>query len=102
MGETALHCAIRENEVEVAKAVIEAGVHVNVQDFYHRTALHEAAQLNRLAIGKMLLGAGADLNVKGLWRRGQVSVRKLTALEIAKKDSQEAFAEMLRKNMRLK
>jgi ankyrin repeat protein len=90
--ETPLHLATILEEVEIAKAVIEAGVDIDAKDDCDETALHFAAFLNRLEIGRVLIEAGADLNLKNCWNE--------TAWKIAVDQNHAAFAEMLRKNMR--
>merc|ERR1712034_238827 len=68
-GCTALHRASFWNYPEIARALIEAKVTLNVQTrseegFYGTTALHLAVMGNHLEIGGMLLDAGARVNLE--------------------------------------
>lgn len=91
-GETALHRAARLNDVEIANAVIEAGVDIDAT--YNRgwTAVHVAAYNDRLATGKVIVEAGADLKMR-------IDFRNRTPLCIALHYNHEAFAEMLIQNI---
>merc|ERR1712098_417541 len=91
-GETALHRAANWNDVKIAKALIEAGAYVDVQDANGETALHYAAFHGHLEIGKVLVDAGADLKIR-------TDLEDATALDFAEGFDSEAFAEMLRKKM---
>ena len=90
LGWTALHYAAQLDEVEIAKAVIKAGVDIDAKSRFGITALHDAAIRNRLKIGQVLIEAGARLNIK---------YRNKTALEFAVYYNSGGFAEMLRKKM---
>lgn len=95
-GWTALHCAVGSNEVEIAKAVIDAGVEIDAKaelsdKYYDITALHCAAIRNYLEIGRALIEAGADLNIKCAIN----DCKDVTVFEIAVTTNHAAFADML-------
>jgi ankyrin repeat protein len=91
VGRTSLHWATIANGVRIAKALIEAGVDIDVQDHNETTALHLAVLWDNLETGKILIEAGADLYKI---YRGQ------TALEIAERN-RLSIAILLRKKMGL-
>merc|ERR1712034_86478 len=88
---TTLHRAASSNEIEVARAVLEAGVNIDATDYYG-TALHHAVLYGLLEIGKFLIDAGADLKIK--------TRHKHTTMQIAERYNRRAFVEMLRKAMK--
>jgi hypothetical protein len=96
LEETALYCAARANEVEIAKAVIEAGVDINAKKHCNSwTALHCAALNGHLNIGKLLIESGADTKIE--------SRHKHSALQLAEIFRNGEFTELakiLRKAMR--
>ena len=67
MGSTALITAAVFGRTEIAKALIEAGADVNLQNNEGSTALHSAAFLCRLEIVEMLLEHGADTSLKNIY-----------------------------------
>ena len=106
-GMTALHSATNCNEVEVAKALVEAGVDINAQTHCGATALFFAAICDRLEIGKVLVDEGADLGLKAvrIFRQNpgwQYRKNSTTALQIAEDFNHGTFVKMLRKNMKTK
>jgi hypothetical protein len=80
----------KKNEIQIARAVIEAGADINAK-YCGLTVLHRAVYFDHLEFGKMLVDAGADLKIE--------TSGNITALKIAELYSREAFAEMLRTNM---
>jgi serine/threonine-protein phosphatase 6 regulatory ankyrin repeat subunit B len=95
-AETALHRAVYWSDVEVAKAVIHAGVDIDAKDEFGLTALHRSEFGNDLKIGKLLIESGARLNI----RSGCVYTPKFeSALKHAVYHNHHKFAEMLRKKM---
>lgn len=108
-GYTPLHYAAHENDAEITRAAIEAGVDVDAKwklfaldmieesNFFDMTALCMAASWNRLEIGRLLIEAGADLNIEC-----NLYGRMYTALKIAVGQNHVAFAEILRKKKRIK
>jgi ankyrin repeat protein len=64
---TPLHLAVREESVEIARMLIDAGADLDVQDKWERTPLHWAAVYGRVEITRMLIDAKADVNVQDKW-----------------------------------
>ncbi len=67
VGSTPLISAAMFGKTEVAKALIEGGANVNLQNNQGSTALHSAAFLCRTEIVKMLLENGADKDLKNIY-----------------------------------
>jgi len=67
MGSTPLITAAVIGKTEVAKALIEAGADVNIQNNQGSTALHTAAFLCRTEIVRLLLDNGADPSLKNIF-----------------------------------
>ncbi|KAM7416996.1 hypothetical protein PAMA_018871 [Pampus argenteus] len=63
-GETLLHRACRREDVARVKALIQAGISVNMDDYAGWTALHEACALGHEAVVEELLKAGANVNAR--------------------------------------
>lgn len=63
-GMTALHMAVRNRRVDIARMLVETGVPVNHAESYGYTALHEAASARHLEMAQLLLDAGADRTSK--------------------------------------
>src|SRR3984957_1650609 len=61
-GTTALHWAVRTNDVETTELLLAAGAHVNVANRYGVTPLWLAATNGSAVIVAALLKAGADAN----------------------------------------
>jgi ankyrin repeat protein len=61
-GTTALHWAVRTNDVETTELLLAAGAHVNVANRYGVTPLWLAATNGSAVIVEALLKAGADAN----------------------------------------
>ncbi|MCZ6470247.1 MAG: ankyrin repeat domain-containing protein, partial [Gammaproteobacteria bacterium] len=59
---SALHLAIREGYVDIAKLLLDRGAEVDVLDPNDFTPLHNAAWNGNLDLVKLLLDAGADIN----------------------------------------
>lgn len=85
-GETALHEAIRHNEMEVIHQLLKSKViKLDVKNDSGRTPLMVASERDDIDIVKLLIGAGADLNVQipsGLYK-GE------TALHIATRQNHQ-------------
>lgn len=56
--------AVKENQFEKAKLLIEKGANVNSKDKYGDTPLHAAILQGNIEIAKLLLKNGADINAK--------------------------------------
>ena len=67
MGSTPLISAAVFGKTEVARALIEAGADVNLQNNEGTTALHSAAFLCRTEIVEMLLANGAEKNLQNIY-----------------------------------
>ena len=62
---TPLHLAVREESVEIARMLIDAGADLDIQDTWGSdTPLHDAAFFGRVEIARMLIDAKADLDVQ--------------------------------------
>ncbi len=59
---TALHKAALDGNIQIAQALIEKGVDVNVRDLYFRTPLHIAAQQGDVDFAQLLLSNHAYIN----------------------------------------
>jgi ankyrin repeat protein len=64
MGQTDLHSAARDGDVERVKKLLEKGANPNVQDEAGLTPLHWAADVGSVDMVKFLLEHGADPNVQ--------------------------------------
>ncbi|XP_066844501.1 ankyrin repeat domain-containing protein 31 isoform X3 [Anser cygnoides] len=64
-GETLLHRAVAEEDIDLVRNIIKSGANVNAQDYAGWTALHEASVQGRYRIANELLKAGADVNARG-------------------------------------
>eukprot|EP00210_Caulerpa_lentillifera_P007387 g7060.t1 len=64
-GWTALHTAVDQNDLDIGRLLIQAGIDVNASSNDGITALHRAAYSNKMSYGKMLVEEGqADLGIK--------------------------------------
>jgi ankyrin repeat protein len=61
-GTTALHWAVRSDDMETAKLLLQAGANVKLADRYGITPLKLAAENGSAAMIEILLKAGADAN----------------------------------------
>eukprot|EP00062_Callorhinchus_milii_P019531 gi/632974191/ref/XP_007903537.1/ PREDICTED: putative ankyrin repeat domain-containing protein 31 isoform X2 [Callorhinchus milii] len=64
-GETKLHIAVKNRDLNMLRAFIQAGVNVNLPDHAGWTPLHEASLQGFHEIVQELLSAGAEVNCKG-------------------------------------
>lgn len=67
MGSTALISASVFGKTEIARALIEAGANLNIQNNEGSTALHTSTFLCRTEIVEMLLAHGADKTLKNMY-----------------------------------
>ena len=62
LAESALHDAVRANDLELVKFLVTQGIVTNVQDQYGYTPLHLAVRLHNFEITKYLIEQGANVN----------------------------------------
>ncbi|XP_025913178.1 receptor-interacting serine/threonine-protein kinase 4-like [Apteryx rowi] len=86
-GETLLHKAVADEDVDLVCSIIKAGGNVNAQDYAGWTALHEASVEGLYRIANELLKAGADVNARGS--------EQITPLQDAVKEGHYELAELL-------
>jgi len=65
-GNTLLHYAAANGQIEVVKFLVENGLDVNVKNKYGLTPLHMASECGFVDVAKYLVSKGADVNSKGL------------------------------------
>ena len=63
-GRTALHCAARNSQLDVAAALLEKGADTEILDCDGFSALHVAAEASCEEIVSLLIEEGADLNAR--------------------------------------
>ncbi|KAM6187525.1 ankyrin repeat domain-containing protein 31 [Sarcoramphus papa] len=86
-GETLLHRAVAQENVDLVRNIIKASGNVNVQDYAGWTALHKASVKGCYGIANELLKAGADVNARGN--------EQITPLQDAVKEGHYEMAELL-------
>ncbi|KAK4816534.1 hypothetical protein QYF61_017735 [Mycteria americana] len=86
-GETLLHRAVADQDVNLVRNIRKAGGNVNVQDYAGWTALHRASMEGFYEIANELLKAGADVNARGN--------EQITPLQDAVKEGHYEVAELL-------
>ncbi|XP_070791926.1 ankyrin repeat domain-containing protein 31 [Pituophis catenifer annectens] len=86
-GQTLLHRAATEDDLDGVCAMIKAGANVNAQDYAGWTPLHESSLAGCFEISNELLKAGADVNCKGY--------EQVTPLHDAVKEGHYKVAELL-------
>ncbi|KAL4931449.1 ankyrin repeat-containing domain protein [Aspergillus undulatus] len=67
MGQSALHWAISERDVQTARLLLDHGADINLQNKYGRSSVHIAVMAGHLESVQMLLEAGANPNLKDIW-----------------------------------
>lgn len=88
-GWTALHFAAFRGYTDVVKALLAAGINVNIQgNFYHRTALHYAADRGYLEVVKELLKKNADTKI--------LDKSEKTAFDVANQKGFKEIADLLK------
>ena len=60
-GENALHMAISNGNIEIARELIALAINVNPRGDLGRTPLHDAAAIGDMALVELLVDSGADL-----------------------------------------
>ena len=85
-GQTCLHIAAINGDIELIKLLAEAGCNVDIQDKNRRTALHEAAERNKIDIVDYLIKKGANINLKCNfgWTPLHLAVKSSNAIIISK------------------
>ncbi|MEO7720102.1 MAG: ankyrin repeat domain-containing protein [Capsulimonas sp.] len=96
IGETAFHYIVAENEVEVARWMLERGSDVNTRNSFGATPLVEAAGLGYLNMCKLLLKHNADLKMQNdcgdtaiatAAEHGKVAVMKYLMKQVSSEES---------------
>lgn len=87
---SALHFAIRENNIKMAKLLLEAGVPVNGADDRGKTPLHMAVSYGDLDIVRLLLDHGANVNQED--REG------ISPIDLAEQENRFIFIRILKKH----
>ncbi|XP_015176425.1 PREDICTED: ankyrin repeat and death domain-containing protein 1A-like isoform X2 [Polistes dominula] len=62
-GQTPMHCACTEENLEAVKALIELGANVNAQDNDGNTPLHVATRMRQIEMVQLLLKVGANIDL---------------------------------------
>ncbi len=62
LSESALHDAVRANDLELVQFLVKQGIEKNRQDQYGYTPLHLAVRLHNFEITKYLIAKGANVN----------------------------------------
>ena len=89
-----IHDAARDNNIEVLKQQLEAGIDVNVKDKFGDTPLHKAALNGHKVIAELLIEKGANVNV--IIASGHL--RGQSALDFASVLKSTELADLLRKH----
>ena len=63
-GESSIHEAAFDGNIEAVKQHIAGGTDVNAKNKYERTPLHHAAYSGHKEIAELLIEKGADVNAK--------------------------------------
>jgi ankyrin repeat protein len=84
---TPLHIAALQNQIEVARRLLEAGADPNLKDIEGKTPLHFAAQYADLAMVRLLLTHNSDLT--------QRDAKGLSALEMARREGKSDIVALL-------
>jgi ankyrin repeat protein len=70
-GNTALHHAARNGDIQVVELLVNRGADVDIQDQGGNTALHLAAANGNVEVVELLVNRGADINIQNL--NGQIA-----------------------------
>ena len=81
-GESPLHIAVANKNIEECKFFLEKGANANLQNCEGKTTLHVAAQQKNLEIIQLLLSHGADANICD--SKGNTVLHLAPGLEISK------------------
>jgi len=84
-GNTPLHTACENGNIEIAKALLTAGAGANTQDNDGNTPLHTACKNGNIDIAKALLIAGANQNVENKEKKKPFQVAKPEVVEALRK-----------------
>ena len=80
-----LHWAVIEGNIELTKALIDAGAKIDVLDKFKQTPLHLAVIHDNLVIAEALIDAKADLNAVDNWKKTPLHwATKFDNIEIVK------------------
>lgn len=62
-GDTAMHIACRNRNVEIVKLLVEHGANANARNAHGRTPLHEVAEVGDEALLRIMYGLKADATI---------------------------------------
>lgn len=65
-GNTSLHAAVRDNDTEAVKSLLEAGANASATNKSGQAPIHLAARAGHVRIVKLLAGAAVNVNQPGL------------------------------------
>ena len=92
-GKSPFFRCCEENKVEVVKAMLkDSRVDINLTDKNDRTPLWMAAFNGHLKVLKWLMASGRELKVEA---KGKMTIRRLTALEVAEARDKTEVAQLL-------
>ncbi|BAG39756.1 ankyrin repeat-containing protein 09 [Orientia tsutsugamushi str. Ikeda] len=66
-NQTALHCAIETETLDIVRLLLNAGADPNLYDDLHFSPLHKACIRNNAEIVKLLLDYEVDINIQNIW-----------------------------------
>jgi ankyrin repeat protein len=92
-GDLPLHKAIKENNIEVARELINKGINLDSQDLNGSTALYYAIKESNIEVSRELINKGADLNI--VYKENSYFHPEHTALTLATQDGQTKIVEAL-------
>ena len=67
-GNSALHLAVVNNDIEIVKLLISYGANVNMHNKFKKTPLHLACQAGNEIIANLLIENGSDINARDMLR----------------------------------
>lgn len=93
---TVLHQAVKSRQMELVRALLDAGVDVNVYSGNGEAAIHQAVRARDAGFVKDLLDAGADVNLGTLGgKQRPAATNNVTPLHLAVGNDDAAMIELL-------